>query len=192
MFETKKIRIDGLKNMNLKNRLICLLSNFGIIWLLIEPTAYFKISNKIESLSYLGYFLILIFSFLITFIYDFFNLKIKRSRIEYFTLKILSKRRGMTYEINTPINLIIEEFLFLYFQYIIEEGNDKEIEYFIKNYDAKLFKANVNQNDYTEIECDNRKTFFQEKFGNNDFAIINFKIKKYRSTINFMKVSRQQ
>lgn len=190
----KAIIIDGIKPLNIKERALFSFTVFGTIWLFIEPMSFFKISDRIEALNIYGYLLLITISFIFSFVFDYFNIKRRRSRIEYFNLKIISKKQGAKYLVKAPYNMLIGTFLEKFLEYIIRTENNKEIELLTEKYNASLKNVIVrfkkNKTSTAIIIPDANRTFKQDGFKNNDVFEIEFTIKPEKVTEVFYMVPK--
>lgn len=180
----KAVKITLEKLLSPKAIIIRFITVFGIIWLILEPLAFFDILTEyFKKMNYWGYLLLCFLSACITGILvllerNFFYSK----RLEVIKLEIIIETDGSTHLVEAPQNMKTAIFLDLFLDYL-EKIRLDEIRNMRNYYKPSLYI--FKNNEKVGLLADLNKTIKENNISNGDRCKVTGKV--YRSTMNFSK-----
>lgn len=169
-------RIDNIKTMSLKQKLVLGISIFGTLWLILETLSFFGVNLQLfQNLKVWGFVILIILSWLITLLIDYSKTKSRRSQIDYILLNIDLPESGEILKLQTPKDLHGQRFLELLLAYL-DKSKDSNYSQVEKYDHLREFLAVKRNRRWKEINS--QKTLAENKIVINDVLRIKAEIVK--------------
>lgn len=172
----KPITITITPPFSWKKRCAIFLGIFGGLWLFIEPLSAFGLARDVlESSGGFGYAVLLIFSFITTFLIEFLESRKNLGQISFTKLTILLTENGTEHMVNVPRSMRVGQFLSIFVAKI-------QLNAMMIPVDAYELSLNVYRNgSYQKINSEN--TIQEANLNDNDLCKITGEILPRHQTL---------